>query len=249
MNRYCIFLSYKGSGFHGWQIQPNALTVQEHIELSLSKIIGSHTPIVGAGRTDTGVHAQKFYAHFDTDKIIDTHTMIHSLNKMLSKDVAIYSIQKVAHDFHARFSALSRKYSYRILRKKNPFLHDFSWLYTQKLSVDAMNKAAEILYDYQDFTSFSKLHTDTKTNDCSIEYARWEEKDDELLFTITANRFLRNMVRSIVGTLVEVGRGTIDIEDFKRIIEAKNRNIAGFSVPAAGLTLEDITYNWDLFLE
>ncbi len=246
MARYFLKLAYNGARYHGWQVQENAHTVQAELNGKLSLLLGKEINLVGCGRTDTGVHARTFYAHFDTGTPLHfpegTGQFVYRLNGFLPKDIVVYALWQVAEDHHARFSALKRTYRYYITRQKNPFLDGLAYLYTGALDVDKMKKATGILLDYSDFTSFSKLHTQTATNICRIEEAFWEEQGDLLVFTVTADRFLRNMVRAITGTLLEIGKGKLEPEDMKRIIEAKDRNKAGFSAPAHGLFLEQIEY-------
>ena len=242
MPRYFIYLSYDGSNYHGWQIQPNAPTVQESLEKALSLLMRTPVSITGAGRTDTGVHARKMVAHFDFSEI-DCEQVVYKLNKILPKDIAVQRIEQVDGDMHARFSAKSRTYHYFVHLDKNPFNRAYSWQVYGQLDFGLMNKAANVLMEYEDFTSFSKSNTDTKTNNCTITYARWDMVEDgKWRFTITANRFLRNMVRAIVGTLVDVGRGKISIEQMRHIIEAKDRCQAGDSVPGNALFLVDVMY-------
>lgn len=243
--RYCIHLAYNGTRFHGWQIQPNALSIQASIEECLSKIIGETIEIVGAGRTDSGVHASNYYAHVDFTHEIDCNDLQYKLNKMLSHDIVIFKIVRVSTDFHARFSALWRTYTYTLSTQKNPFMQETAWLYPYPLDIEAMNTAAALLLNYTDFTSFSKLHTDVNNNNCTINQAHWKQTDTCLIFTITANRFLRNMVRAITGTLIDVGKGKTSIQEFCTIIESKNRQNAGTSIPAHGLCLVDIGYEWE----
>lgn len=244
MFRYFLQLSYKGTRYFGWQIQPNAVSVQEVLEKTLSTVLRESVAVVGAGRTDTGVHALFYILHFDVlNEITEPDKLVFHLNRFLPADIAIQKIWKVDNEMHARFSAVSRTYKYFISTEKNPFTTETSFLYTGFLDVDKMNEAARILFYYHDFTSFSKLHTDVKTNNCKIYEAAWKQEDRQLVFTIKADRFLRNMVRAIVGTLLEVGKGKITIDDFKKIIEAKDRGAAGTSVPAQGLFLVDIEYN------
>ena len=240
--RYFIELAYKGTHFHGWQIQPDAISVQEVLEKALSTKLQDKIALTGAGRTDTGVHASFFIAHFDTNKAFDTDKLLYGLNHLVGKDISIRKLYEVLENAHARFDAISRTYQYRISLTKNPFLQETTSLYSKKLDINLMNEACKALFNYIDFTSFSKVHTDTKTNNCTITEAYWEQKEDLLVFTITADRFLRNMVRAIVGTLIEVGINKITISDFKKIIEAKNRSNAGSSVPPEGLFLTDIIY-------
>lgn len=243
--RYCIHLAYNGTRFHGWQKQPNAVSVQSCIEENMSKITGEPIELVGAGRTDSGVHASNYYAHFDISHPIATQDIQYKVNKMLPADIVIYRIFEVPDEFHARFSALWRTYTYTLNTQKNPFTQEIAWQYPYPLNIEAMNTAAHILLNYTDFTSFSKLHTDVTNNNCTITQAQWTQINDCLLFTITANRFLRNMVRAITGTLIDVGRGNTSIEAFCRIIESKNRQNAGTSIPAHGLCLIDIGYDWE----
>lgn len=244
MNRYAIQLSYHGGRYFGWQRQPKEISVQEVLENAFSTILREEIEVTGAGRTDTGVHASFYIAHFDTEnEIIDPIQFAYKLNRFLPADIAIQKIWKVDNEFHARFSAVSRTYKYYVSTVKNPFNTDSSFQYTVPLNVDLMNEAAKMLFGFTDFTSFSKLHTDVKTNNCKIYQAEWEKQGDQLVFTIKADRFLRNMVRAIVGTLIEVGKGKITTEEFAEIIERKDRGEAGTSVPPQGLFLVDIGYN------
>ncbi|WP_029906482.1 tRNA pseudouridine(38-40) synthase TruA [Prevotella sp. 10(H)] len=248
MKRYFIYLSYNGEKYCGWQIQPNGISVQETIENALGILLRTPTPIVGAGRTDAGVHARMMTAHFDSEQEnIDLPMLTNKLNSLLPKDIAIQKIIEVKADAHARFDATSRLYRYYITTEKDPFLYPLKYKIYGNLDLQAMNDCAKILFEYEDFTSFSKLHTDVKTNNCTIMLAEWEQKGNDYIFTIKANRFLRNMVRSIVGTLLEVGRGKITPEDFRKIIEAKDRCKAGASVPGNALFLEEIEYNNDIY--
>jgi tRNA pseudouridine38-40 synthase len=246
--RYFLKLSYKGTNYHGWQEQPNAVSVQSTIEKALSLILRYPTKIAGAGRTDAGVHASQMYAHFDTENEIDTTQIRQKLNSFLPKDIAIARILPVTDDAHARFDALARSYVYKIHLKKNPFLTDLSWFMHKSLDVGLMNTAAKALLFFDDFQSFSKTHTDVKTFICRVDHAEWIKQGDELTFHITADRFLRNMVRAIVGTLIDVGLHKISVDDFTKIIEAKNRQKAGFSVPAKGLYLSEIVYPKEIFI-
>ena len=241
--RYFIQLSYKGTNYVGWQFQPNGLSIQESLEKALSLILRDEIKVTGAGRTDAGVHARFFIAHFDSIiDIIDIKKVIYSLNNYLSNDIAIQDIRRVNDDAHARFDALSRTYNYRVSTVKSPFELEFSYYLKFKPDIELMNKAAKLLFEFKDFTSFSKLHTDVKTNNCKIEIAEWKQEGDILIFVIKADRFLRNMVRAIVGTLLDVGNGKVSLEEFKTIIELKDRSEAGFSVPAQGLYLVGIEY-------
>ena len=247
MQRYFLDITFDGTDFHGWQIQPNSETVQETLQLAIKTIVGEPKEIIGAGRTDTGVHAKLMIAHVDLNKVDDQNLLIHRLNSVLPDSIAINELIPVKPDAHARFNAISRTYEYHIHRKKNPFLLNRSYYFNRPLNLDLMNKAAGELFNFRDFTSFSKLHTDTKTNDCEILNAIWEKKGDQLIFNISANRFLRNMVRATVGTLIEVGLEKITIEEFKSIINSKDRGKAGFSVPAHGLYLSDIKYKEEVY--
>ncbi|MDR1681697.1 MAG: tRNA pseudouridine(38-40) synthase TruA [Prevotellaceae bacterium] len=243
--RYFIHLSYKGTNYHGWQLQANARTVQGALNRALSLLLGEEIMTVGAGRTDAGVHAVRFTAHFDSNRyagLSASRDLVDKLNAMLPGDICIAAICPVADDAHARFDARSRTYKYYIHTRKNPFAAEFSTAIPCALDCEAMNRAAQLLLEYTDFTSFAKLHSQTKTNCCRITKAVWEPTADGLVFTISADRFLRNMVRAIVGTLIDVGRGKITCDGMRRIIEQKNRNKAGNSAPAKGLFLEAIEY-------
>lgn len=241
--RFFIELSYDGTPFHGWQIQNNAKTIQQSLNEALSTVTRQEIYCVGCGRTDTGVHARQFFAHFDaTADLGQLDDLRFHVNRVLPEEIAIHRIFGVHEDLHARFSATSRSYEYLITRRKNPFARHRMWEYRETLDLDAMNGAAACLKSYQDFTSFSKSNTDTNTNDCDVTHASWETNGDVLRFEITANRFLRNMVRAIVGTTFEVGLGKMNIDDFKAVIEAKDRSRAGLSVPAHGLYLIQINY-------
>ena len=242
--RYFIKLAYNGTLYHGWQQQPNASSVQETLNNALSVLLNSTISIMGAGRTDTGVHARLMYAHFDFDKVIDGQQLSHKLNSYLPKDIAIYDIMVVADEAHCRFDATQRTYEYHINTIKDPFLQDKSWYFYQKLDVALMNEAAKILLKHTNFQCFSKVNTDVNTFDCTIYEAQWQQVGSRLIFTISANRFLRNMVRSIVGTLINVGLHKIDLDDFNTIILNKSRDKAGFSVPAHGLFLTEINYDY-----
>lgn len=243
MNRYFIQLSYKGTNYHGWQIQPNAISVQEVVEKALTTVLREKTEVTGAGRTDTGVHASFFVAHFDVEnEILNPDNLCYKLNSLLPYDIAVQKIWHVKSDLHARFSAISRTYKYYISTQKNPFRSETSFKYLLPLDIDKMNDAAQILFEYEDFTSFSRLHSDVKTNNCKILWASWEIANTQLIFTIKADRFLRNMVRAIVGTLLEVGKGKLSVNEFRNIIEAKDRGAAGASAPAKGLFLVDVEY-------
>lgn len=246
--RYFIELSYNGKNYHGWQIQPNEISIQEMIEKALSLLLKNTMSVVGCGRTDAGVHASQFYLHFDYDQAIDKEKLKFKLNSFLPDDIAIFQIVRVVEDAHARFQALSRSYQYRISLEKNVFQKDLSFEVSQSnLDIEIMNKAAVILMDYSDFKSFSRSKTDVKTYICSVTEAYWELEENQLIFNISANRFLRNMVRAIVGTLLEVGKGRMNLDDFKAVIESRDRTLAGASVKAKGLFLTAVVYPNHIF--
>jgi tRNA pseudouridine38-40 synthase len=244
MARYFLKLAYRGTAYHGWQVQQNAHTVQAEMNEKISLLCDEDVHVVGCGRTDSGVHAREFYLHFDLENTLpfDDKNFVFKLNRFLPKDIVVYGVWPVSARLHARFDAVSRRYRYYILTEKDPFLADMAMPYTRALSRKAMQQASEFLLGQQDFTSFSKLHTQTASNICHITEAYWKQTGNQLVFTITADRFLRNMVRAIVGTLLEVGRGKIKPDAIKEIIEAKDRSAAGFSVPAQGLFLEAVCY-------
>jgi tRNA pseudouridine38-40 synthase len=239
--RYFIEFAYNGKNYHGWQSQPNSITVQETINKALSVLLRQQIDVVGAGRTDTGVHAALMYAHFDYPEI-DNDLLVQKLNSFLPKDIVVYRFIPVDDEAHARFDATSRTYEYHIHTFKDAFIHEGSWYNFHHLDVDKMNEAAKILLQYKDFKCFSKTHTDVKTFNCDITEAYWKKNGNRLVFTITADRFLRNMVRAIVGTLVEIGTGKITVEDLHIIIKSRDRSRAGFSVPAHGLYLTKVIY-------
>jgi tRNA pseudouridine38-40 synthase len=247
--RYFIKLSFKGSQYHGWQAQPNARTIQQVLNEDFSLLLGEKIQVTGCGRTDTGVHARVFYAHFDgRAKEITDQGFLFKINNKLPPDIAIHQIRQVRADAHARFDALSRTYEYHIQRKKGVFSSEYAHYVYGILDTEAMQAASDILKDYTDFTSFSKVDTDTKTNDCDIQAASWDISEDTLVFTIKANRFLRNMVRAIVGTLLDVGFMRIEVDGFRQIIESRNRSEAGTSAPARGLFLTDVQYPPGIFI-
>jgi len=247
--RYFVQLSYKGTNYHGWQIQPNASTVQEIVTKAFSTILREDIEITGAGRTDSGVHASFFVAHFDSkhEGLDKDLKLVFKLNNFLPNDIALFRIVKVNNEAHARFDANERTYRYYLHQRKDVFINDTSWYLPTDLNVEMMNKAARVLLEYDDFTSFSKINTDVKTNICNVSEARCSKDDYRLIFTIKADRFLRNMVRAIVGTLIDVGKEKLTLDDFKQIVENKNRADAGASVPAHGLFLEDIRYPQDIY--
>ena len=247
MQRYFIQLSYDGTSYHGWQIQPNGISIQEAVEKALSVVARETVALTGAGRTDAGVHASFYVAHFDTENLnLDNKKVIHNLNCLLPADIAIQNICKVASEAHARFDAINRTYKYYLTKSKDPFLRQYAAKEARIPDRLKMNDAACKLFNYEDFTSFSKLGTDVKTNNCKVDIAEWIDEGNRFVFTIRADRFLRNMVRAIVGTLLEVGFGKLTIDDFCKIIEAKDRCAAGASVPAKGLFLVDIGYPEEL---
>lgn len=247
MQRYFIQLSYDGTNYHGWQIQPNGITVQEVLEKVLSVVSREKIALTGAGRTDTGVHASFFVAHFDAEnQNLDSEKIIYNINCLLPKDIAVQNIYKVKADAHSRFDALYRSYKYYLVKRKDPFTRFYAEKESRSPNLAKMNEAATLLLNYQDFTSFSRLGTDVKTNNCKVYEAVWIDEGNRLVFSIKADRFLRNMVRAIVGTLLEVGFGKISIEDFCHIIELKDRGAAGSSAAAKGLFLVDIGYPEEL---
>ena len=249
MARYFLKLSYKGTHYHGWQIQDNANTVQQEINTGLSTVLNEAILCTGCGRTDTGVHAKEFFAHFDAEnEIMDSNTVIFKLNGCLPPDISIARLWEVPPDSNVRFDATARTYEYVISQKKDPFLKEQSHYLFGALDLGLMTKAAQQLLNCEDFTSFSRSNTQTKTNLCTITIAEWTTGNQRLTFTITANRFLRGMVRAIVGTMLEVGQGKISVADFVEIIEAKDRTKAGYSVPAAGLHLTSVVYPKELFI-
>ena len=238
-------MAYHGGNYHGWQVQENAHTVQAEMEEKLSVMLGRPVSVTGCGRTDTGVHAREFYAHFDLDDTLkDPGELAFRLNAFLPADIVVFAVFPVESDMHARFSAVSRTYRYYISRRKDPFYRNLQYEYTGPLDFEAMQDSCHFLIGQKDFTSFSKLHTQTATNICTVTEARWTEEDHRLVFTISADRFLRNMVRAVVGTLLETGKGKLKPQDMEKIIAAKDRSQAGFSVPAKGLFLEKVEYDW-----
>ena len=247
MQRYFIYLAYDGANYHGWQIQPNGISVQECLMKALATFLRREIDVVGAGRTDAGVHASLMVAHFDYEGELDTATVTDKLNRLLPPDISVFEVRKVRPDAHARFDATARTYKYYVTTSKYPFNRQYRCRVFSALDYAKMNEAARTLYEYTDFTSFSKLHTDVKTNNCRIYKAGWEREGDVWVFTIQADRFLRNMVRAIVGTLLEVGRGKLTVDGFRQVIEAKDRGRAGTSAPGHALYLVDVTYPEELF--
>jgi tRNA pseudouridine38-40 synthase len=250
MTRYFMFLSFRGTAYNGWQLQPGKHTVQGVLVRALSTVLNAPTPVTGAGRTDTGVHASFFCAHFDSLRD-DLHTdgqMLYNLNSILPDDIAVKRIMKVSPEANARFDALSRTYKYTITREKDPFAADTAWLLYWPLDLQKLNEASDILLRHSDFTSFSRLHGGNRTNICRVTLARWDEEPGRLVFTIAADRFLRNMVRAIVGTLIPAGRGKLSATEFESVLNGRNRGLAGQSAPAHGLSLTAIEYPAKLFI-
>ncbi|MDX9725594.1 MAG: tRNA pseudouridine(38-40) synthase TruA [Bacteroidales bacterium] len=250
MTRYFIFISFKGTYYHGWQLQPNSISVQETLGEALSLILGEKIAVTGAGRTDAGVHARLFCAHFDSvkDDLAPGSNIIFRLNRFLPGDISVTEIRKVMPDAHARFSAISRTYEYNVSFEKDPFMEESSWHIHGMPDISLMNVAAGKLLLHDDFTSFCKLHSDNKNNKCVVYEAGWTASENMLIFKIKANRFLRNMVRAITGTLIDVGRGKITPDEFESIIISLDRSRAGMSAPARGLFLTDIEYPSGIFI-
>ncbi len=249
--RYFIHLAYNGTNYCGWQTQPNLPTVQYTLEQALGTLLRQPVAVVGCGRTDTGVHASDFYAHFDIDESepekhpLDTDQLTFKLNSFLPSDIAVFEIFPVKENAHARFDATARTYQYHVSDQRLPFCQGlYSRIYFRP-DIELMNRAAGILMEYDDFTSFAKLHTQVKTNICHLTHAQWKEKGEQWVFTIRSNRFLRNMVRSVTGTLLDVGRGKLSLDGLRQIIESKNRCAAGVSMPPQGLFLTQVEYPWD----
>lgn len=242
MQRYFLELAYLGTDFFGWQIQPNDRTVQEEIERVLEQLYQNSIRLTGCGRTDTGVHASQYFAHFDADTRFPEEKLLHKLNTMLTRDIAILKCFKVDKNLHARFDANKRSYTYFLNQEKDPFKAKLSWHKKLDLDLGKMNEAAKLCLGKQDFECFSKVHTEVNNFICEIFAIHWVFEKNQYVFYVTANRFLRNMVRAMVGTFIEVGLGKISIADFKRILESKNRSNAGMSVPAHGLFLSEVTY-------
>lgn len=251
MNRYFLHFSFLGTHYHGWQIQPNAVTVQSVMEEALTRLLRQKIILTGCGRTDAGVHARMFFAHFETETFINPEEclmIVHKLNGYLPTDIVVYSLRIVEPDIHARFSAILRTYQYKIITRKDPFLQGLAWYYPfGQLDISKMNAAAGKLMQYNDFASFSKKDTDIVGSICTMTFSGWEQLDHQLIYTVTANRFLRNMVRAIVGTLVEIGRGKWDEKKLKSILDSRDRCMAGESVPACGLYLTEVKYPEGVF--
>ena len=249
--RYFIYLAYDGANYHGWQIQPNGISVQECLLKALATFLRREIEVIGAGRTDAGVHATLMVAHFDFEgDALDVELVADKLNRLLPPDISVYQVRRVKSDAHARFDATARTYKYYITTSKNPFNRQYRCRIHGNLDFKRMNEAAQELFDYSDFTSFSKLHTDVRTNICRITMAEWTQVDEVTwVFTIRADRFLRNMVRAIVGTLLEVGRGKMTVQDFKQVIELQDRGKAGTSAPGQALFLVNVEYPENLFID
>ncbi|MDD3195752.1 MAG: tRNA pseudouridine(38-40) synthase TruA [Paludibacter sp.] len=246
--RWFIYLSYNGTAYHGWQVQPNGISVQEVLERSLEVLFQKAIPVTAAGRTDAGVHARQMVAHFDTEAVLPP-AFVKRMNSILPRDIAVHDVKAVQADAHARFDALSRSYEYHVHIGKNVFAGNRSVRLMHLPDFEAMNKAAAVLMEYSDFTSFSKLHTDAKTNICKLYKACWIPADEGWVFEISADRFLRNMVRSVVGTLLEVGGGRMNIDELRAVVEAHDRCKAGVSMPAHGLYLTNVSYPENIFLK
>ncbi|MGQ9848140.1 MAG: tRNA pseudouridine(38-40) synthase TruA [Bacteroidales bacterium] len=247
--RYFIEIAFDGTKYHGWQKQSNGISIQQVIEEKISLKLKNNICVIGCGRTDTGVHARQFFLHFDWHQRLVLEEFQHNLNRFLPDDIAVKSIHIVKPDAHARFSAVERTYKYYIETKKNPFNRQYSLEFTLPLNIDLMNRACELLLNNDDFTSFSKSHGGQHNNICKLTKCYWEKKDNQLIFTISSNRFTRNMVRSIVGTMIDIGREKISILQFKDIIESRNRRFAGQSVEAKGLFLEEVVYPLEIFTD
>lgn len=248
MARYFLQLSYKGTSYHGWQIQPNAHTVQAEIQQGLSTILRKKVDIMGSGRTDTGVHARVQVAHFDFEEQLDTDQIVHKLNGILPIDISINACAAVKPEAHTRFDAIERSYHYFINQRKSPFLADESYYFSYNLDIELMNAAAKELLGEQDFESFSKVKTEVNNFICNISKAEWFMQNDQLVFHVRANRFLRGMVRALVGTLIQVGQKKLTIEEFKTVIKNKNRESAGRAVPPHGLFLTEVKYPQEIYL-
>ena len=243
MKRYFISISYDGTAYHGWQVQPNGHSVQAELQRCLSTLLREEIAVTGAGRTDAGVHARCMVAHFDIEQPIDEGQLTYKLNRILPRDISVQKVWEVANDLHARFSAVSRTYYYYIHTQKDPFLRSYSCELHYSLDFAKMNEAAACLLQYEDFGAFCKSHADVKTTLCQVTQARWVQQSSySWYFEISANRFLRNMVRAVVGTLIDVGRGRLTVEDFCKVVEGKKRTDAGESMPAHALFLEDVSY-------
>lgn len=247
--RYFLELSYRGTAYHGWQRQPNAVSVQEVVETAMSTLLGKKIEITAAGRTDTGVHAEQMFAHFDVQlSVAEAKEFTFRLNRFLPEDISVLNIHHVQDDAHARFDAISRSYAYRLIQQKNPFYTESAYCFSSQLDWDVMNKAASLLLKHTNFKCFSRSKTDVKTYSCHVTEAYWEQQGHVWVFHISANRFLRNMVRAIVGTLLDVGSEKCTLEDFQSILNSEDRSQAGSSAPAHGLFLTQIQYPNTIFV-
>lgn len=245
--RYFLDVAYNGTNYHGWQVQPNAHTVQGELEAALSRLLRQPVGVVGSGRTDTGVHAEQQLVHIDWEGALDLEQLQFRLNAMMPPDIAVKKVFPVHPKAHARFSATDRSYEYRICRQKNPFQQKQCYVNTRSLDVAAMNEAAALMLDWEDFECFSRVHTEVKHFRCLIKEAKWVEEGEWLIFYITANRFLRNMVRAIVGTLLEVGQHRMSLSGFREVLESRDRSKAGRSAPAQGLFLTRVQYPENIY--
>lgn len=241
MPRYFLELAYKGTAYSGFQVQENVPTVQSAVEKALQTILRTTVELTGSSRTDAGVHALQNFFHFDLPQILDPK-VVYNLNAILPPDIAVKGLHHVADDAHSRFHATSREYRYHIYREKDPFLNDRAWFFPYHLDISLLNEAAAILKEYRDFTSFSKRNTQVKTFICDIQYSQWRQEGKQLIYEVKANRFLRGMVRGLVATMVRVGRGNMTIEEFRKVIEAKDCSKADFAAPGAGLFLVKVNY-------
>jgi len=246
--RFFIYLAYKGSRYHGWQIQDNAITVQEVLNDALSTLLRQEIKTMGSGRTDTGVHAHMQVAHFDFDRQFLDIDLIRRLNGLLPKDIAVYGLKRVKEDASTRFDAISRQYLYKIHTRKSPFFENQSYAFSRSINIEAMNEASQALLTWKDFECFSRVKTEVNNFNCDILESIWIRENDQLLFSVRANRFLRGMVRAIVGTMLDLGQGKIDLKHFQMILESRDRKIAGRAVPPDGLYLNDIVYPEDIFI-
>lgn len=243
MTRYFVVFAYDGTNYHGWQIQPNGNSVQEELQKALSILLRENIEVVGAGRTDAGVHARRMTAHFETERAVDCAQLTYKLGRLLPRDISVYDVYPVAPDMHARFSATLRTYHYYVHTRKNPFLRHYSCQLHYDLDYELMNEAAQHLLHVDDFGAFCKAHADVKTTLCNVTEAQWvRDTDDQWHFRISANRFLRNMVRAVVGTLIEVGRHRMTIDQFDKVVASGSRSNAGESMPGNALFLEDVRY-------
>ena len=247
--RYFLYLSYNGTNYHGWQIQDNAITVQQVFNEALSTLLRSEINAMGSGRTDTGVHAKMQVVHFDADEAIDTSLLVQKLNRFLPRDIAVHKMRAVQPEANTRFDAVSRQYHYRIHTQKNPFLENLSYGFYQTLDLESMNQACQLLLKWKDFECFSRVKTEVNNFYCDIFEANWFRENEDLIFSVRANRFLRGMVRAIVGTLIEVGQRKIDQKGFGEILESRDRRKAGRAVPPQGLYLNDIVYPEEIFIK